>query len=172
MLSQPGRPAEMRVRPMVADDAAAVLGIYAEGIALGTATFETCVPTWESWDAGHLADHRLVVVADGAVLGWVAASPVSDRCVYAGVVEVSVYVAAAARGRGVGSALLGALVASTQAAGVWTVQAGVFDDNTASLALLARHGFRRVGVRERLGQRDGRWHDVVLLERRSTVVGG
>jgi len=170
MLSRPGRPAVMRVRPMVDADAAGVLAIYAEGIALGTATLETCVPTWESWDAGH-TDHRVVAVADGAVLGWAAASPVSERCVYAGVVEVSVYVAAAARGRGVGGTLLSGLVQSTEAGGVWTVQAGVFTDNAASLALLARHGFRRVGVRERLGQRDGRWRDVVLLERRSTVVG-
>lgn len=170
MLSRPGRPAAVRVRPMVDADAAGVLAIYAEGIALGTATLETCVPTWESWDVGH-TDHRVVAVADGAVLGWAAASPVSERCVYAGVVEVSVYVAAAARGRGVGGTLLSGLVQSTEAGGVWTVQAGVFTDNEASLALLARHGFRRVGVRERLGQRDGRWRDVVLLERRSTVVG-
>lgn len=159
------------VRPMVADDAAAVLAIYAEGIALGTATFETSVPTWESWDADHLVDHRLVAVADGAVLGWVAASRVSGRCAYAGVVEVSCYVAAAARGRGVGSTLIGALVESSESGGVWTVQAGVFADNAASLAMVARHGFRRVGVRERLGRRGGQWHDVVLLERRSTVVG-
>lgn len=162
----------MRVRPMLAADADTVLAIYAEGIATGTATFETSVPSWSSWDAGHVRDHRLVAVDDGgAVLGWAAISPVSERCVYAGVGEVSVYVAGVGRGRGVASALLGALVTSSEAGGVWTLQAGAFSDNAASLALLARQGFRRVGVRERLGQRDGAWRDVVLLERRSDVVG-
>lgn len=156
---------------MAPDDAAQVLAIYAEGIAAGTATFERSAPTWPAWDRGHLPDHRLVATAADAVVGWAAVSPVSARGAYAGVVEVSVYVAAAARGHGVGGALLAALVASSEAGGVWTVQAGVFPDNTASLALHARHGFRRVGVRERVGQRDGRWCDVVLLERRSAVVG-
>ena len=156
---------------MAPDDAAQVLAIYAEGIAAGTATFERSAPTWLAWDRGHLPDHRLVATAADAVVGWAAVSPVSARGAYAGVVEVSVYVAAAARGHGVGGALLAALVASSEAGGVWTVQAGVFPDNTASLALHARHGFRRVGVRERVGQRDGRWCDVVLLERRSAVVG-
>jgi phosphinothricin acetyltransferase len=158
---------------MADDDAAAVLAIYAEGIASGTATFETSAGTWPAWDAGHLADHRLVAVDEDsdAVLGWVAVSAVSGRCVYAGVVEVSIYVAAAGRGRGIGGALLRALVESSEAGGVWTLQAGVFGDNAASLALLAHHGFRQVGVRERLGELDGQWRDVVLLERRSTRTG-
>ncbi|WP_434063487.1 N-acetyltransferase family protein [Pengzhenrongella frigida] len=161
----------MRIRPMVDDDAAAVLAVYAEGIAAGTATFETAAPTWQAWDGGHLDSHRLVALADdGGVVGWVAASPVSGRCVYAGVVELSVYVAAAGRGRGVGGALLAAMIDSSEAAGVWTLEAGVFTDNAASLALLGRHGFRRVGVRERLGQRGGVWQDLVLLERRSALV--
>ncbi|MGV8967751.1 MAG: GNAT family N-acetyltransferase [Cellulomonas sp.] len=164
-----------RIRHLTDDDAAAVLAIYAEGIATGTATFETAAPPWESWDASHLAEHRFVAADDAAadgdvVLGWVAASPVSGRCVYAGVIEVSVYVAAAGRGRGLGGALVEALVESSEAAGVWTLEAGVFSDNAPSLALLDRHGFRRVGVRERLAQRDGLWRDVVLLERRSSVV--
>ena len=159
-----------RVRPMRDDDAAAVLAIYAEGIATGTATFETTAPAWATWDAGHLGEHRHVATDDGAVVGWVAASPVSGRCVYAGVIEVSVYVASAGRGRGVGGALVEALVRSSEAAGVWTLEAGVFADNAASLALLGRHGFRRVGVRERIAERDGVWRDVVLLERRSALV--
>jgi len=162
---------DTRVRPLADDDAAAVLAIYAEGIATGTATFETSVPSWESWDAAHLAAHRVVAMDDdGAVVGWAAASPVSGRCVYAGVIELSVYVGAAGRGRGLGGALVDALVDSAEAAGVWTVEAGVFADNAPSLALLERHGFRRVGVRERLAQRDGLWRDIVLLERRSSVV--
>ena len=164
-----------RIRRLTDDDSAAELAIYAEGIATGTATFETAAPAWESWDASHLAEHRFVATdeaaADGdVVLGWVAASPVSGRCVYAGVIEVSVYVAASGRGRGLGGALVEALVDSSEAAGVWTLEAGVFSDNAPSLALLDRHGFRRVGVRERLAQRDGLWRDVVLLERRSSVV--
>lgn len=170
-----------RVRRLTDDDASAVLAIYAEGIATGIATFETAAPSWQAWDAAHLADHRFVVTdgnatdgdvaaGDDVMLGWVAASPVSGRCVYAGVIELSVYVAAAGRGRGLGGALVDSLVHSAEAAGVWTLEAGVFSDNAASLALFERHGFRRVGVRERLAQRDGLWRDVVLLERRSSLV--
>ena len=156
------------MRPEHGDE---VLAIYQAGIDEGDATFETRAPTWAAFDASHLPDHRFVALdGAGAVLGWVAAVPVSQRCVYAGVVEHSVYVHPAARGRGVGSALLRALVASTEAAGLWTIQCGVFPDNTASLALHARHGFRRVGTRERLGQHHGRWRDVVLLERRSPAL--
>jgi L-amino acid N-acyltransferase YncA len=167
----------VEIRTLTAEDWPAVAAVYAEGIAGGEATFETAVPTWEAWDAGHAPDHRLVATgthggAGDVVLGWAACSPVSSRCVYAGVLEVSVYVAGAAQGRGVGSALLGALVASTEAAGVWTLTAGVFPGNAASLALHARHGFRTVGVSERLGRAaDGAWRDVVRLERRSAVAG-
>ncbi|HEX5798494.1 MAG TPA: GNAT family N-acetyltransferase [Gaiellaceae bacterium] len=146
-----------------------VAAIYAEGIATGNATFETSVPGWDEWDRAHLRDHRLVAT-DGAVLGWAALAPVSDRCVYGGVVENSVYVAAAARGRGVGRALLDALVASTEAAGIWTIQTGIFPENESSIRLHERAGFRIVGRRERLGQLDGEWRDVLLLERRSSVV--
>lgn len=165
------------VRALAPDDWPAVAEIYAEGIAGGGATFESQVPTWEAWDAAHTADHRFVATdgtdaAAAPVLGWAACSPTSSRCVYAGVLEVSVYVAGAAQGRGVGSALLAALVTSTEAAGVWTLTAGVFPDNAASLALHARHGFRTVGVNERLGRTAaGEWRDVVRLERRSAVVG-
>ncbi|MFD5104935.1 GNAT family N-acetyltransferase [Streptomyces cinereoruber] len=157
------------MRPEHADR---VLEIYRLGIATGHATFETTAPTWPEFDASRLPDHRLVAVdRAGEVVGWTAVTPVSDRCAYAGVVEHSVYVHPDARGRGVGRALLTALLASTDAAGVWTVQSGVFPENTASLALHHRAGFRTVGVRERLGRHHGTWRDVILLERRSPVVG-
>ncbi len=163
---------EARIRPMTGTDWPSVGAVYAAGIATGQATFETEVPSWESWDAAHTAEHRMVLTdAAGSLLGWAACSTVSDRCVYAGVLELSVYVAPDARGRGVGSALLAAVIGSTEAAGVWTLQAGIFAENTASLTLHARHGFRVVGTRERLGQRDGQWRDVVLVERRSSTVG-
>ncbi len=161
---------------MTAEHATAVLEIYGYGLDSGDASFETTVPTWSEWDSGHLPDHRFVAVAadrrDGAaggngVVGWAAASPVSGRCVYAGVVEHSVYVHPDAQGRGVGGLLLDALIRSTEAAGIWTIESGVFPENAASLALHARAGFRVVGVRERIGRHHGRWRDVVLLERRS-----
>jgi L-amino acid N-acyltransferase YncA len=161
----------LRVAPMSADHSQAVLAIYQAGIDEGQATFETVAPSWADFDAKRLTEHRLVALDDsGHVLGWAAASPVSDRCVYQGVVEHSVYVAPDARGRGVGTTLLRALIASTEAGGIWTIQAGVFPENTASLALHARCGFRTVGIRERIGQDHGRWRDVVLIERRSSVV--
>jgi phosphinothricin acetyltransferase len=147
-----------------------VAAIYAEGIATGDATFETVVPPWAEWDASHLVEPRCVAVNEG-VVGWAAMSPVSDRCVYGGVAEASVYVAANARGKGVGRSLLEALIVQSERMGVWTIQAGVFAQNVASLALLDRCGFRIVGVRERLGSLNGSWRDVVLLERRSEKVG-
>ncbi|WP_149202216.1 GNAT family N-acetyltransferase [Actinotalea subterranea] len=162
------------VRAMTAADWPAVGEIYAEGIASGDATFETSVPSWETWDASHVPAHRFVAVGDddpARVLGWAACSAVSSRCVYAGVLESSVYVAAAAQRRGVGSALMRALVTSTEADGVWSLQAGVFPENVASLALHERHGFRTIGRRERMGRHGDTWRDVVLLERRSGVVG-
>ena len=158
--------------PMLATDADAVLAIYSEGMASGHATFQTEIPGWQDWDAGHLATPRLVARnANGLVLGWCALSPVSRRTVYRGVAENSVYVAAAARGHGVGRALLEALVRESEAAGVWTLQAGIFPENAASLALHEACGFRVLGVRERIGQHLGRWRDVVFLERRSRVAG-
>ena len=148
-----------------------VARIYAEGIATGAATFETEVPEWEAWDRAHLPEHRFVAVEDDRVLGWVAVSAVSDRCVYGGVVEDSVYVDPAAQGRGVGRRLLEALIESTERAGIWTIEAGMFPENAGSVALHERLGFRVVGRRERLGKLDGAWRDVLLLERRSPVVG-
>ena len=160
------------VGPMTADDAEAVLAIYAEGVATGDATFQTEIPSWGEWDAAHLARPRLAARdADGRVLGWCALSPVSRREVYRGVAEESVYVAAAARGRGVGRALLEAMVHESEAADVWTLQTGIFPENAASLALHEACGFRVLGVRERIGRHHGRWRDVVFLERRSRVAG-
>ncbi|NES26474.1 GNAT family N-acetyltransferase [Micromonospora terminaliae] len=159
------------VRPMTAEDAGAVLAIYQAGLDAGDASFETTAPTWPAFDATRLPEHRFVAVdGDGSVIGWVAVSPTSTRAVYAGVVEHSVYVSPAAQGRGAGRLLLDALIASTEAAGVWTIQSGVFPENTASLALHRRAGFRVVGTRERIGLHHGRWRDVVLLERRSPAV--
>ncbi|MCU1433063.1 MAG: GCN5-related N-acetyltransferase [Actinotalea sp.] len=163
-----------RVREMTPDDWPAVREVYLEGIATGVATFETQAPAWSDWDRAHLPRHRLVAVedeADDVVLGWVACSATSSRAVYAGVVELSVYVTAAARGRGVGSALLAALIPSAEADGIWTLQSSVSALNSASIALHEKHGFRRVGVRERLGRLGDVWHDIVLLERRSAVAG-
>jgi phosphinothricin acetyltransferase len=161
----------IRIDPMAAVDWEAVRSIYREGIATGDATFETEAPSWERWDAGHLPEGRLVARDGEAVAGWAALSPVSSRCVYAGVAEVSVYVAARWRGRGVGRALLEALIAASEAQGIWTLQAGIFPENQASVTLHRRCGFREVGRRERLGQMNGVWRDVVLLERRSGVIG-
>lgn len=161
----------LTIAPFSEADWLAVRAIYEQGIATGDATFETIAPDWAEWDRGHMAEARIVAREAGEVLGWAALSPVSDRCVYGGVAEVSVYVAAAAAGRGVGSALLRALVAASEEAGIWTLQAGVFPENEASLALHRRHGFRPVGIRERLGRHHGRWRDVALLERRSSRVG-
>ena len=157
----------VRVPPVRSvSDYPAVAAVFAEGIATGLATFETAVPSWEEWDAGHLADHRFVADLDGQVVGWCAVVPYSRRAVYRGVGEESVYVAERARGLGVGRALLEALIESARAGGLWTLQAGIFPDNAASLALHRVLGFREVGVRERIGQLDGVWRDVVLLELR------
>jgi phosphinothricin acetyltransferase len=167
------RAAELRIELMTPDDAPAVLEIYGQGIATGHATLETTVPDWHHWNASHRRDCRLVARdVDGHVIGWTALGRYSTREVYAGVAWESVYVDATARGRGVGGALLAALVPASEAAGVWMLVAGVLVENPASLALHERAGFRRIGVQERIG-RDaaGRWRDVVLLERRSAIVG-
>jgi L-amino acid N-acyltransferase YncA len=152
------------------DDWPAVRAIYKVGIATGNATFETAAPEWAAWDAGHLADHRLVARLEGRVVGWTALAPVSDRCAYAGVAEDSIYVAREVQGRGVGRALLTAVVASAERGGIWTVQTGIFPENQASVRLHQTCGFRVVGVRERLGRLHGRWRDVLLLERRSLAI--
>lgn len=156
---------------MEAQDWASVRTIYLEGIASGNATFETSAPEWREWDAKHLISCRLVARLDREILGWAALSPVSSRCVYKGVAELSVYVAARARGQKIGSKLLAALAEASEREGIWTLQAGIFPENVSSLAIHKRAGFRVVGTRERLGLLDGRWRDVVLLERRSDFVG-
>jgi L-amino acid N-acyltransferase YncA len=158
----------MEIRNMRAEDWPAVLAIYEQGIATRQATFETASPGWDDWDAGHLAAPRLVAEEDGDVVGWAALSPVSPRPCYAGVAEGSVYVAEHARGRGLGHTLLEQLCADADAAGIWTIQTSIFPENTASIALHERCGFRVVGTRERIAQLDGVWRDTVLLERRTT----
>ncbi|MEU9234028.1 GNAT family N-acetyltransferase [Streptomyces subrutilus] len=161
----------VRIEALLPEHAEQVLGIYQAGIDEGNATFETQAPDWAAFDKGRLPGHRFVALDDsGRVVGWVAASAVSDRCAYAGVVEHSVYVHPDARGRGVAGRLLAALAGSTEAAGIWTIQSGIFPENTASLAVHARAGFRVIGTRERIGRHHGVWRDVVLLERRSPQV--
>src|SRR5215469_1848895 len=162
-------PVGLAIRPMLSADAEQVLAVYQAGLDAGDASFETAVPSWAAFDAARLPEHRHVATADdtGELLGWVAVSPVSARSVYAGVVEHSVYVTQGARGRGVGGALLEALIDSTEAAGIWTIQSAIFPENTASLLLHKQKEFRIMGVRERIGCHHGRWRDVVLVERRS-----
>jgi L-amino acid N-acyltransferase YncA len=155
------------VRELTHEDWPAVKAIYEQGIAGGNATFETEVPSWDDWDRAHLEGHRLVALQEDKVVGWAALSPVSERCVYAGVAENSVYVADEAQGRGVGRALLEELIARAERDGIWTIQTGIFPENAASLELHKRCGFRVVGTRERIGQHHGVWRDVVFMERRS-----
>jgi len=159
------------IEPMVEQDWPAVRSIYVQGIDTGNATFEKSAPDWASWNTGHLRACRLVARSGDVVLGWAALSPVSSRCVYAGVAEVSVYAARQAQGQGIGAKLLASLVEASEREGIWTLQAGIFPENTASVELHKRQGFRVVGTRERLGSMDGRWRDVLLLERRSKVSG-
>ena len=162
----------MTLQPLVAAHWPQASAIYEAGIATGHATFATGAPAWAEWDRSHLPHSRLVALAaDGRVLGWAAVSAVSSRCVYAGVAEGSVYVADAARGLGMGRALLAALVAEAEQQGLWMLQAGIFPENAPSVRLHQAAGFRLVGRRERIGQLHGHWRDTLLLERRSAVVG-
>ncbi|HVV74668.1 MAG TPA: GNAT family N-acetyltransferase [Mycobacteriales bacterium] len=155
---------------MTAAHAATVLAIYQAGLDTGNASFETTAPDWATWDANHLPEHRYVALDDrGDVIGWVAASPVSSRCVYAGVIEHSVYVRPDVQGHGVGRALLEQLNRSADTAGVWTIETGIFPENAASIALHQAVGFRIVGTRERIGQHHGTWRDTLLLERRGNL---
>jgi L-amino acid N-acyltransferase YncA len=154
------------VRDLRPGDWPEVARIYDQGIRMGNATFETQVPSWQDWDAAHLPDHRFVAENDGRVVGWIALAPASSRPCYAGLAEISVYVAEDARGKGVGSELLATVVESAERAGLWTLQTSVFPENEASLALLRRFGFRVVGTRERIGRLHGAWRDTVLVERR------
>ena len=162
------------VTPMTPEDWVGVRRIYEEGIATGHASFDTQVPEWDEWDEwdmNHLEACRLAARVDNEIAGWAALSPVSSRCIHAGVAEVSVYVGSGYRGRGVGKALMRELVDATERAGIWTLQGGVFPENVASIAPQKAFGFREVGRQERLGKLNGVWTDVLLMERRSRIVG-
>lgn len=161
----------MKIRAMVPGDGPAVLAVYAEGISGGNATFETLVPTWAAFDEVHVKACRFVAELDGKVVGWAALTPSSQRCAYVGVADVSVYVASQAQGQGIGSALLSALVVASEDGGFWTLTAGIFRSNQASIRLHLKHGFRLMGYNERVGQLHGEWRDVMRLERRSTKIG-
>ena len=148
-----------------------VKSIYEEGIATGDATFEAEAPDWEKWNESHLIDCRFVAKSGNKVVGWIALSPVSGRCVYRGVAEVSLYVNESSRGQGIGKKLLKAAIEESEPIGIWTLQSGTFPENTASIALQKSCGFREVGVREKIGCMNGRWRDVILMERRSKIAG-
>lgn len=162
---------ELTIAPLRPVDWEQVKQIYVEGIATGHATFETAAPSWAQWDAAHLPFARLVARQGNELIGWAGLSPVSQRCVYGGVAEVSVYVSATARRSGVGRKLLLALIDASEQNGIWTLQAGMFPENIGSLGLHQSCGFREVGRRQRIGKMNGIWRDTILLERRSTVVG-
>jgi L-amino acid N-acyltransferase YncA len=161
----------VELRDLRIEDWPEVAQIFEEGIRTGVATFETEVPSWEDWDSAHLPEHRFVAERSVRVVGWIALAPVSSRCCYSGVAEVSAYVGEEARGEGFGRQLLARLIESSERGGIWTLETGVFPENEPSLALLQRFGFRIVGTRERIGLMHGMWRDVVFLERRSEVVG-
>jgi L-amino acid N-acyltransferase YncA len=165
------RDSVIEIEPMAANHWKAVRSIYLQGIASGNATFQQTAPEWKEWDAGHLRVCRLVALSRCIVVGWAALSPVSSRPVYRGVTEVSVYVAETARGCGVGAKLLARLIAESEVEGIWTLQAGIFPENAASIKLHTNFGFRIVGTRSRLGSMNGHWRDVLLLERRSLSAG-
>jgi len=162
---------DCQIKPMQPEDWPAIREIYGEGIGTGNATFETELPDWQKWNSNHRQECRLAARTNEQVVGWAALSPVSARHVYAGVAEVSVYVGAAARGRGVGKILLQALIDESERHGIWTLQAGIFPENTASVALHKSCGFREVGLRKKIGKLGETWRDVLLLERRSSRVG-
>jgi L-amino acid N-acyltransferase YncA len=164
------------IRNMTSDDSDAVLAVYQSGIDTGHATFESQAPDWSHFDDSKLAAPRLVAISGDKLVGWAALSPVSSRCVYGGVGEVTVYVDGRARGGGIGGALLAALISASEAAGIWTLQSGIFVENTASIRIHEKYGFEHMGVRKGLGKMSygpmaGQWRDVLMMERRSTVVG-
>jgi len=162
----------MRFRELKGADWQQVKSIYEEGIATGNATFQTTAPTWEEWDDSHLKNSRIVAIDEqDQILGWAALTPVSGRCVYAGVAEVSVYVSPRMRGMGVGKALLEELIRQSEQNGFWTLTAGIFPENEASLRIHKQAGFKLLGIREKIGKMNGQWRDTVLLERRSQIVG-
>lgn len=161
----------MEINEMVPAHWDAVKDIYQQGIATKNATLQTDAPSWEEWDKSHLSTLRYVLLIDGVVAGWAALTPVSGRCVYAGVTEISVYVHEDYRGKGIGAALLQKLITESEKQNIWTLQSGIFPENLASIALHEKHGFRTIGFREKIGKMDGIWRDVVLMERRSKIIG-
>lgn len=161
----------MQIIPLLPSHWEAVKRIYEEGIATGNATFQTSAPSWEEWDLAHSKKPRLVAIDNNVILGWAAITPVSGRCVYAGVGEISVYISTDARGKGIGKKLLLALIEESEKENFWTLQAGIFPENMASLAIHEACGFRVIGTREKIGQMNDVWRDTVLLERRSSVTG-
>jgi len=161
----------MTITTMLPDHWPAVKAIYEAGLATGNASFQTSAPSWEEWDKAHLTHSRLVAIEGDTVAGWAALTPVSGRCVYSGVAEVSVYIDPAHRGQGVGKVLLQGLIAESESNGIWTLQEGIFPENSASLRLHEGAGFRQIGVREKIGKMGDRWRDTVLLEKRSQIVG-
>jgi L-amino acid N-acyltransferase YncA len=161
---------KMTIRNLIPSDWEQVKLIYEKGIATGNSTFQTTAPTWAEWNSTHLATCRFVAESDGKVIGWAALTPVSSRCVYAGVAEVSVYVDPELSGKGVGFALLDSLVKASEPAGIWTLQAGIFPENISSLRIHEKAGFRQLGIREKIGKHNGLWRDTVLLERRSKII--
>jgi L-amino acid N-acyltransferase YncA len=162
---------DIKIESMSNDSWIDVARIYEEGIATKNATFENQVPDWNQWDKSHRMDCRLIALVDNKVVGWAALSNVSGRCVYSGVAEVSVYVDSNYRGKGIGDCLLNSLIKESEKCEIWTLQAGIFPENISSISLHHKHGFRTIGIRERLGKMNNKWRDVALLERRSQIVG-
>lgn len=160
---------DFKIEKMLDSDWDQVKWIYLDGIATGNATFETDAPSWESWDESHSKTCRLVAKGENEVLGWAALSPVSERCVYAGVADISIYISQTSKGQGIGTALLRSIIVLSEKEGFWTLQAGIFPENTPSLKLHKKAGFREVGIRERIGKMKGVWRDVIFLERRSKI---
>jgi L-amino acid N-acyltransferase YncA len=163
--------AMVKINPMLPQHWEAVKSIYEQGIATGHATFQTEAPTWENWDSAHLQTCRIIAAEENNILGWAALTPVSSRCVYAGVAEVSVYIAAHARGNNIGHLLLQNLIVESEKNNIWTLQSGIFPENKSSIALHQKNNFRIIGYREKIGKMDNTWRDNLILERRSTVVG-
>lgn len=162
---------DIKIESMTAGSWIDVSRIYEEGIATRNATFEQQAPDWNSWNKSHRKDCRLIALVDNKVVGWAALSDVSGRCVYAGVAEVSLYVDSRYRGHGIGDRLMEALINESERCGIWTLQAGIFPENISSIRLHHKHGFRTIGIRERLGKMDQKWRDVAMLERRSKIAG-
>lgn len=161
----------MEIKPITKENFSAVVAIYQQGLATNIATFQNDLPQWDEWDKGHLAFCRISVYENNKMLGWTALTPVSGRCVYAGVAEVSVYIAEDERGKGIGKILLNELIKQSEANGIWTLQSGIFSENKSSITLHEKCGFRMVGYREKIGKKNGVWKDNVLMERRSKNIG-